>query len=78
MHAVFLTNGRKLKLFRTSDPLKQWWSLDELRFCAKCEHLFIGREIKIFEDDDMNYHFRCPTFGCEGGFEDWQYPDLHL
>jgi hypothetical protein len=78
MHMVLLTNGRKLKLFQAHDPLKQWWSLDELRYCAKCEHLFIGREIKVFEDDNLVYHFRCPTPGCDAGFEDWQYPDLHL
>jgi len=73
-----LTNGRKLKLFQRHDPFKQWWSLDELRFCAKCEHLFIGRQIKVFEDDDMQYHFHCPTLKCDGGFADWQYPELHL
>lgn len=72
------TAGRKLKLFQASDPLKQWWSLDEQRFCAKCEHLFIGREIKVLEDADGKIHFRCPTLGCDGGWVDWQYPQLHL
>jgi len=78
MHLLSLTKGRKLKLFQAYDPFKQWWSVDELRFCAKCEHLFIGREIKIYEDDNMIFHFRCPTLNCDGGFEDWQYPELHL
>jgi hypothetical protein len=72
------TAGRKLKLFQARDPLKQWWSLDEMRFCAKCEHLFIGRDIKIFEDENGELQFRCPTQGCEGGWEDWQYPELNL
>jgi len=72
------TAGRKLQLFPASDPLKQWWSLDEQRFCAKCEHLFIGREIKVLEDAEGKIRFRCPTLGCDGGWEDWQYPQLHL
>jgi len=78
MHPVVLTKGRKLKLFQINDPLKQWWSLDELRYCSKCEHLFIGREINVYQDDSLVYHFRCPTLKCEGGFADWEYPDLHL
>ena len=78
MYTLPLTDGRKLRLFQTRDPLKQWWSLDEMRFCRKCEHLFIGREIKVFEDDNSVIHFRCPTHGCEGQFHDWEYPQLHL
>ena len=73
-----LTKGRKLQLFQQHDPLKQWWSLDELRYCSKCEHLFIGRDIRISEDANMNYSFHCPTYQCDGGFADWQYPELHL
>jgi hypothetical protein len=76
--ALPLTAGRKLKLFQISDPHKQWWSLDELRFCAKCEHLFIGRDIKVLEDAEGNVHFHCPTLKCPGGFDDWEYPQLHL
>ena len=72
------TAGRKLKLFQASDPFKHWWSLGEMRFCAKCEHLFIGWEIKLVEDESGEIHFRCPTHGCEGGWGDWQYPELNL
>lgn len=78
LYPLVTTQGRKLKLLQAHDPLKQWWSLGEMRFCAKCGHLFIGREIKFFEDEDMAVHFRCPTLHCEGGFADWQYPELHL
>ena len=78
MPALPQSDGLKLRLFQQSDPLKQWWSLDEMRFCAKCEHLFIGREIRLVEDEDGNVHFRCPTPTCEGQWEDWQYPELHL
>lgn len=76
--ALPLSASRKLKLFQISDPDKQWWSLDEMRFCARCEHLFIGRDIKVFEDGEGAVHFRCPTLRCPGGFADWQYPQLHL
>ncbi len=72
------TEGRKLKLFQDSDPLKQWWSLGEQRFCAKCEHLFTGHDIQLTEDDAGRIHFHCPTAECNGTWEDWQYPRLHL
>ena len=72
------TPGRKLKLFQASDPLKEWWSLGETRFCSKCEHLFTGHDIRITLDADEEIHFQCPTFGCPGQWEDWQYPQLHL
>ena len=72
------TPGRKLSLFRCSDPLKYWWSLGEMRACAKCEHLFTGHDIRLVEDDDGNVSFRCPTHGCDGTWIDWAYPELHL
>ena len=72
------TEGRKLKLFQASDPYKQWSSVGELRFCTKCEHLFSGHDIRIFEDEKGDVHFRCPTLGCEGRWADWDYPQLHL
>ena len=78
LSAMLLTSGRKLRLFRDSDPYKQWWTLDETRFCARCEHLFLGRDVRVFEDENGGIHFRCPTFRCDGGFADWQYPQLHL
>lgn len=78
MHSLPLTPGKKLRLFQTHDTFKQWWTLDEMRFCAKCEHLFIGRDIKVLTDERENIFFQCPTLGCDGGFADWQYPQLHL
>jgi hypothetical protein len=73
-----LTDGRKLQLFREHDSLKQWWSLDEMRFCAECGHLFLGRDIKVYQDERAQLHFRCPSLNCTGDWEDWQYPQLHL
>jgi hypothetical protein len=78
MSALPETPGRKLRLFQQSDPLKQWWSLGELRFCAKCEHLFSGHEIHLTEEADGTIRFHCPTLNCPGQWEDWQYPELHL
>jgi hypothetical protein len=72
------TEGRKLKLFQRSDPYKQWWSLGEMRVCAKCEHLFLGHDIRLTEDDLGTIHFHCPTPGCESTWIDWEYPELHL
>ena len=73
-----LPDSRRLKLLQKYDPLKHWWSVTEMRFCKKCEHLFIGRDIRIFEEENQEPKFHCPTFDCEGKFEDWEYPDLHL
>ena len=78
MDTLPLTKGRKLRLFQTHDPYKQWWSLDEMRFCARCGHLFLGRDIQVHQDEEMRYYFYCPTFQCTGSWEDWQYPELHL
>jgi hypothetical protein len=72
------TAGRKLKLFQAHDPLKHWWSLGEMRFCTKCEHLFTGHDIRVTLDDDDEVEFHCPTLNCKGQWEDWQYPNLHL
>lgn len=72
------TDGRKLRLFQASDPLKTWWSLDKMRICAKCERLFLGREIKISEDEFAHVAFHRPGFQCSGSWEDWNYPELHL
>ena len=78
MSSLPQTPGRKLKLFQASDPLKEWWSLGETRFCVKCGHLFTGHDIRITEDEEGRLHFHCPTFQCTGQWEDWQYPQLHL
>jgi hypothetical protein len=72
------TEGRKLKLFQAADPLKHWWSLGEMRFCAKCEHLFTGHDIRVTIGPDEQLEFHCPTPDCPGHWEDWQYPNLHL
>lgn len=72
------TPGRKLILFQQSDPLKDWFSLGEMRWCRKCEHLFTGHDIRLSEDDLGEVHFHCPTQGCGGSWPDWQYPELHL
>ena len=78
MSSLPQTPGRKLKLFQASDPHKEWWSLNETRFCVKCGHLFTGNDIRITEDEHGKLHFHCPTFHCPGQWEDWQYPQLHL
>ncbi len=78
LHPLLLGDSRKLRALQTADPLKQWWAITETRFCAQCEHLFIGREIRFYGEDDYPTHFGCPTPNCDGGFADWQYPQLHL
>lgn len=72
------TPGRKLILFQQSDPLKQWWSLGEMRVCTRCQHLFTGHDIRLSETESGLIAFHCPTPNCIGTWEDWEYPELHL
>ena len=73
-----VTPGLKLRLIQTHDPHKQWWTLEETRFCTRCDRLFVGRDIRVLEDGRGGLRFRCPTERCEGDFADWQYPRLFL
>jgi len=78
LQPLLVTDGRKLRLLQTYDPFKQWWTLDEMRFCTACDHLFLGRDVRLHEDENGVVYFRCPSFGCDGEFAEWQYPQLHL
>jgi len=79
MNPLVTTPGRKLKIIQAHDPLKHWWSLDEMRHCKKCEQLFPGRDIKVYQDEEEGpYSFHCPNPECEATWADWEYPDLHL
>ncbi|EDY18090.1 hypothetical protein CfE428DRAFT_4521 [Chthoniobacter flavus Ellin428] len=49
-----------------------------MRFCKKCEHLFTGHDIRVTLNEDEQVQFHCPTLHCDGKWEDWQYPNLHL
>jgi len=62
MSALPQSPGRKLKLFQQRDPLKEWWSLGETRYCAKCGRLFTGHDIGISEDKDEVPAFPLPDF----------------
>jgi len=76
--SLFLTAGRRLKLLAAHDTHTHWWTLDETRFCNRCEHLIVGNDIRIELDENERPTFRCPTFKCPGTLENWQYPNLHL
>ncbi|MEO7933857.1 MAG: hypothetical protein ABIT76_11935 [Chthoniobacterales bacterium] len=78
MSGLFLTAGRRLRLLAENDPHTHWWSLDETRFCNRCEHLIVGRDIVITLDEHEAPHFACPSFRCPGTFANWEYPQLHL
>jgi hypothetical protein len=49
-----------------------------MRFCAKCEHLFTGHDIRISLNKNDETQFHCPTQNCPGQWKDWEYPNLHL
>lgn len=76
--SLFLTAGRRLKLLAANDHRTQWWTLDETRFCTRCETLIVGLDIRIEMDENERPIFQCPTFQCPGTLENWVYPNLHL
>ena len=42
------------------------------------EHLFTGHDIRLSLTSDERVEFHCPTLNCDGQWEDWEYPNLHL
>jgi hypothetical protein len=50
-----------------------WTSLDDRRFCLRCELEFSGREIDIVGGTRGRGRLRllCPTEGCNSTSEDW-------
>jgi hypothetical protein len=50
-----------------------WTSLDDRRFCLRCEREFSGRQIDIVGGTRGRGRLRllCPTEGCNSTCEDW-------
>jgi len=63
----------KLLVLRRFDRQGGWTSLDDRRFCLRCEREFSGRQIDIVGGTRGRGRLRllCPTDGCNSTYEDW-------
>ena len=63
----------KLDALRKLDPSGNWQSLDDQRFCTRCEHIITGRQIEVAGGTRAHGPLRleCPTTGCTGTPETW-------
>jgi hypothetical protein len=63
----------KLIVLRRLDRGGGWVSLDDHRFCRRCEHVFSGRQIDIVGGTREHGRLRllCPSEGCISTCEDW-------
>ena len=70
-------NGQdKLDALRKLDPNAGWISLDDQRYCTRCNHLISGRQIEVAGGTRAHGPLRlqCPTAACEATPEDWTTP----
>jgi hypothetical protein len=63
----------KLLALRRFDRQGGWTSLDDRRFCLRCEREFSGRQIDIVGGTRGRGRLRllCPTDGCNSPCQDW-------
>lgn len=63
----------KLDALRKLDPDAKWESLDDRRYCTRCDHLISGRQVKVAGGTraDRSRRLECPTADCAGTPADW-------
>jgi hypothetical protein len=61
----------RLDILRAVDVERKWYSLDDKRICAVCDHIFTGRQIEIRHDGQGHYQLACPTPECTGDIRHW-------
>ena len=79
MSPLRLTVEDKLDALRKLDPKGKWQSLDDERYCTRCDHGISGRQIEVAGGTRAHGPLRleCPTAGCVGTPEDWTRPPRH-
>ena len=72
-----LTAEDKLDVLRKLDRSWRWESLDDERYCTRCEHMITGRQIEVVGGTRAHGPLRlqCPTDGCAATMSDWTAPD---
>jgi hypothetical protein len=73
-----LTAEDKLDVLRKLDTAGEWQSLDDRRYCTRCEHLISGRQIEVAGGTRAHGPLRleCPTEGCAATPADWTSPHV--
>jgi hypothetical protein len=64
----------KLAALRKGDPIHDWESLDDKRFCILCDRTFNGRQVTISISRLGRVQLHCPTDGCRGTAHQWVHP----
>ena len=66
----------KLEALRKLDPNHQWDSLDDQRYCTRCDHIITGRQIEVAGGTRAQGPLRleCPTQGCPATPAQWTAP----
>ncbi len=74
----YLTNlidEEKIKILNRNLGLsstKKWKSLDEKKWCLKCDSQFLGRSVKIYKEGGRRApYLECGNDGCDGSPIDW-------
>ncbi len=67
----------KLEALRRLDLARHWHSLDDRRFCRRCQRTITGRQIEVVvrATPRGELGLRCSTDRCEATPVDWTYVD---
>jgi hypothetical protein len=73
---IKLSDEEKLEVLQRLDQFRQWYSLDEKRYCLVCGKIITGREIQVIGGTRGNGPLRivCPTEQCNAIPMDWVRP----
>ena len=64
----------KLEALRKLDTSGRWRSLDDQRYCTRCDHVISGRQIEVAGGTRVRGALRleCPTESCAATRADWR------
>ena len=73
---IKLSDEEKLETLQRLDQFRQWYSLNEKRYCLICSRIITGREIQVIAGTRGNGLRRiiCPTERCTAMPIDWVQP----
>jgi hypothetical protein len=73
---IKLSDEEKLETLQRLDQFRQWYSLDEKRYCLVCGKIITGREIQVIGGTPETEPRRiiCPTERCNSMPIDWVQP----
>lgn len=78
--ATASSDADKLAALRRHDQFREWYSLDDKRFCLICGKIIHGRQIQIAGGTQGNgpLQLSCPTERCNSIPMDWVLPTDEL